>query len=125
MHFVNFPEVDITIQGMEGIKVPKMMKVRLIYDSKRIGDLKAWTLKELEEKLPEKQKESFTGKRICITVGSRGVPDEDLIVRTVLDWLKERGAKPFIVPAMGSHGGGTAEGQKEYISGYNITEETM
>jgi len=125
VHFVNFPEVDITIQGMEGIKVPKMMKVRQIYDSKRIGDLKAWTLKELEEKLPEKQKESFTGKRICITVGSRGVPDEDLIVRTVLDWLKERGAKPFIVPAMGSHGGGTAEGQKEYISGYNITEETM
>jgi len=125
MSFMEFPKVNITIEGMEGIKIPKMYKIKQIYDSSKIEDLKSWTLKELEEKLPEEQKESFKGKRICITCGSRGIPNQDLIVKTVLDWLKVKGANPFIVPAMGSHGGGTAEGQKDYLKGFNITEETM
>lgn len=125
MHFASFPEVNLTIKGMEDIRLPRMMKVRQIYDKLKIDDLKAWTEKELNGKLSEEQKRSFRGKRICITVGSRGVPDEDLIVKTVLDWLKTQGAEPFIIPAMGSHGGGTAEGQKEFIAGYGITEETM
>ncbi|MGB4589381.1 MAG: lactate racemase domain-containing protein [Clostridiaceae bacterium] len=125
MHFVDFPEIKLTIQGMEDVKIPRMMKVRQIYDKNRIEDIEGWVRKELENKLPEEQKTSFKGKRICITVGSRGIPSMDVIVKTVLEWLKEKGANPFIVPAMGSHGGGTAEGQKEFIAGYGITEESM
>ncbi|MBW8383712.1 MAG: nickel-dependent lactate racemase [Youngiibacter sp.] len=125
MHFVDFPEITLTIQGMEDVRIPKMMKVRQIYDKNRIEDIEGWIRKELETKLPEEQKVSLKGKRICITVGSRGIPDIDRIVKAVLDWLKEKGANPFIVPAMGSHGGGTAEGQKEFIAGYGITEESM
>lgn len=125
MHFVDFPETELTIQGMENITIPKMMKVRQIYEKDRIEDIEGWIREALETKLPVAQKSSFKGERICITVGSRGIPGIEKIVKTVLDWLKEKGANPFIVPAMGSHGGGTAEGQKEYISGYGITEESM
>lgn len=65
------------------------------------------------------------GMRIAITAGSRGIRNVDEITRSVVSFVKSRGAVPFIVPAMGSHGGATAEGQKEVLAGYGITEETM
>lgn len=61
---------------------------------------------------------------VAITVGSRGIADIVKIVRTVADMLKERGYCPFVLPAMGSHGGGTAEGQKKVLAELGITEET-
>lgn len=51
------------------------------------------------------------GMSIAITAGSRGIANVDLITRSIVDFVKARGAVPFIVPAMGSHGGATAEGQ--------------
>jgi uncharacterized protein (DUF362 family) len=65
------------------------------------------------------------GDRIAIAVGSRGITAIDCIVRAIVQVLKDKGAQPFIVPAMGSHGGGTAEGQADILAGYGITEETM
>ena len=65
------------------------------------------------------------GMRIAITAGSRGIRNVDEITRSVVAYVKSRGATPFIVPAMGSHGGATAEGQRELLAGYGITEETM
>ncbi|MEA4928431.1 MAG: lactate racemase domain-containing protein [Candidatus Limiplasma sp.] len=65
------------------------------------------------------------GMRIAVTAGSRGIRNVDEITRSVVAWVKSRGALPFIVPAMGSHGGATAEGQKELLAGYGITEQTM
>ena len=65
------------------------------------------------------------GMHIAITAGSRGVANVDIITRTIVEVCKERGAHPFIVPAMGSHGGANAEGQKELLAGYGITEEAM
>lgn len=65
------------------------------------------------------------GMRIAITAGSRGIRNVDEITRSVAACVKSRGAVPFIVPAMGSHGGATAEGQKALLAGYGITEETM
>jgi hypothetical protein len=62
------------------------------------------------------------GKRLALTVGSRGIANLQEIVREVCGWLKERGAQPFIIPAMGSHGGGTAEGQRQVLAEYGITE---
>lgn len=121
MKFINFPPMEIKVEGMEEIKMPKMMKIKQIYDKSKIQDLKLWIENEMESNISNK--DNFNGKRICITVGSRGIPKLDLIVKTLVNKLKEWGASPFIVPAMGSHGGGTAEGQKEYIAGYNITEE--
>ena len=65
------------------------------------------------------------GMQIAVTAGSRGIRNVDEITRSVVAWVKSRGATPFIVPAMGSHGGATAEGQKELLMGYGITEESM
>lgn len=62
---------------------------------------------------------------IAVTAGSRGVANVNVITRAIVDFCKEKGAHPFIVPAMGSHGGALAEGQKELLAGYDITEESM
>lgn len=65
------------------------------------------------------------GMSIAITAGSRGIRNVDIITKAIVDFVKSRGAKPFIVPAMGSHGGATAEGQLEVLESYHITPETM
>ena len=65
------------------------------------------------------------GARIALAVGSRGIANIDHIVKTVADCLISVGAKPFIVPAMGSHGGAVAEGQAELLEGYGISERIM
>jgi hypothetical protein len=63
------------------------------------------------------------GQTVAITAGSRGVANIALIIKAAVSHLKSLGAAPFIVPAMGSHGGGTAEGQRELIEGYGVTEQ--
>ena len=65
------------------------------------------------------------GMRIAVTAGSRGIRNVDEITRSVVACVRAHGASPFIVPAMGSHGGATAEGQRELLAGYGITEEKM
>ena len=65
------------------------------------------------------------GMRIAITAGSRGIRNVDEITRSVAAYVRSREATPFIVPAMGSHGGATAQGQRELLAGYGITEEAM
>jgi len=65
------------------------------------------------------------GARVGIAVGSRGIANIDVVAKSVVDAVKELGASPFIFPAMGSHGGGTAEGQASVLHHYGITEESM
>ena len=65
------------------------------------------------------------GMSVAITAGSREITNIDQVIRTVVDFVKSCDGNPFIFPAMGSHGGATAEGQLEVLAGYNITEETM
>ena len=110
--FINFPEVHTPIQGMENVPIPNMVTIRQSYDSTKIEDIKSHMLAEMEK---VQNKESYKGKRICITAGSRGIPHLDLMIRTICDTLKTWGAEPFIIPAMGSHGGATAEGQVEML----------
>jgi len=65
------------------------------------------------------------GETVAITAGSRGVANIATITRTVIEELKALGARPFIVPTMGSHGGATPEGQVDVLRHYGITEERM
>ena len=123
MKFIDFPKMNVTIEGMDTIRIPKMMKIKQVYDKSKIEDIPAWIAQQMTDNL--KDKNAFKGKRICITAGSRGIPHLDVIIKTIVDKLKEWGAEPFIIPAMGSHGGATPEGQKELIAGYGITEEAM
>ncbi|MCI1966041.1 MAG: nickel-dependent lactate racemase [Oscillospiraceae bacterium] len=108
---------------MDAVPIPKMVKIHQAYDPQKIDDIKAHLLNELNTKVQDKGR--FKGKRICITAGSRGIPGLDVMLRTMCDTLKEWGADPFIIPSMGSHGGGTAAGQLEMLEGYNVTEKSM
>lgn len=65
------------------------------------------------------------GDSVAVPVGSRGIANIALIIKSTVDYLKSLGAEPFIVPAMGSHGGGTAEGQAQVIASYGVTEAAM
>ena len=65
------------------------------------------------------------GMKVAVTAGSRGLDAYVPLLRQLITTLKEMGAQPFVVPAMGSHGGATAEGQKDLLNGYGITEEAM
>ena len=65
------------------------------------------------------------GARIALTGGSRGIADIVPILRTLVEELQSRGAIPFLIPAMGSHGGATAEGQIEMMAGYGMTETAL
>ena len=65
------------------------------------------------------------GQRICITCGSRGISNLCLVMETIVSLVYACGGKPFIVPAMGSHGGSTAEGQRSILESLGITENSM
>ena len=65
------------------------------------------------------------GQTVALTVGSRGVVNIDAIARAAVDHLLALGACPFIIPVMGSHGGGTADGQRSLLEHYGVTEATM
>ena len=66
-----------------------------------------------------------SGSRIAVGVGSRGIANIDIIVKGVVDAWLARGVRPFVIPVMGSHGGGTAEGQREVLAHYGVTEEFL
>lgn len=65
------------------------------------------------------------GARIAVTAGSRGIANIELILRTVVGVLREKGTQPFIVAAMGSHGGSTVQGQLDVLKSLGITESSM
>jgi Lactate racemase N-terminal domain len=65
------------------------------------------------------------GETVAITCGSRGIANYAVIIKAVVDYFKKLNAKPFLIPAMGSHGGGTAEGQREMLVTLGIKEEVI
>lgn len=69
--------------------------------------------------------ERLKGKRIAITAGSRGIASISEIIKGVVEFVREKGGEPFVFPAMGSHGGATAEGQVAILRDYGITEEAI
>lgn len=68
---------------------------------------------------------TLRGRRIAVSVGSRGIASLSEIVRGICGWLKEQGAQPFVFPAMGSHGGATGEGQRKVLEDYGITPQSV
>jgi hypothetical protein len=120
--FIEFPEIQIPIGGLDRVQIPAMVTIRQKYVSDRIEDVVGHVHGRMAQ-VPDKQR--YKGKSLALTVGSRGIPHLAEIVRTICDVLKEWGTIPFIIPAMGSHGGANAEGQTEMLAGYGITEEAM
>ncbi|MGX8774417.1 MAG: hypothetical protein ACSW8G_05100, partial [Bacillota bacterium] len=108
-------------EAVRNIRLPEMVKVRQTFDDEHLED----TAAAVREAALPFAAEMTAGLTAAVLVGSRGITDIDLIAKTVVDVLKEAGVRPFIIPAMGSHGGGTSEGQEEVLRDYGITEETM
>jgi hypothetical protein len=103
------------------MEIPRLIKVRQYFKREYIEDVEDRVRGEIL-KLGISIK---PGSEIAIAVGSRGIRNIDRIVKATVEVVKEMGGKPFIVPAMGSHGGATAKGQKELLEGYGIREEVI
>ena len=99
---------------------PQIFRLRQTFDAVRVDDVAA----EVQAQLARLDlgQTVRAGQSVAITAGSRGVANVALMMRAIVEHLKGLGASPFIVPAMGSHGGGTAEGQRRLLESYGITE---
>lgn len=102
--------------------LPKLVKIRQHFDPQEIENPEEALLAQLAK--PEIRERIRPGMKIAVGVGSRGIAELPLLVRTLVTGLAELGAEPFIVPAMGSHGGATAEGQREMLANLGVTEES-
>lgn len=110
---------------LEGIQIPRMFHAQQSFPAEKIQPEKIPVVVYKELSKPEISQRIKPGMTIAITAGSRGVANVDIITKAIVDFCLEKGAAPFIVPAMGSHGGAMADSQKELLAGYNITEESM
>ena len=110
---------------LQGVEIPRMFRARQSFPEAAIlpQDLPQVIFAELSK--PEIAGQIKPGLRIAITAGSRGIANVAIITKAIVDFVKTRQAEPFIVPAMGSHGGATAEGQLEVLAGYGITPDRM
>lgn len=107
------------------IKLPKFYKVRQNFDRTHIPRGEIPEIIKSKCSFYFSDKKIHPGMTVALTAGSRGVANIDIIIRALVEFFQARQAKPFIIPAMGSHGGATAQGQKEILEGYGITEEAM
>ena len=100
-----------------------MRLVRQRLDGTEVQDFEATLAASVRARLRELRLPH--GARVAIGVGSRGVSPIVEVVSTLVAELREVGARPYVVPAMGSHGGGTAEGQARVLAGYGIDESQL
>jgi hypothetical protein len=100
---------------------PEIFRIRQKFDRPVIDDIPA----EVEAELSRLNLGAAIqpGQSVAITAGSRGIANIHIIIKSIVSHLKGLGAEPFVVPAMGSHGGATAEGQRSIVEGYGITED--
>ena len=106
---------------LAGVPIPEVVTVRQSLPRPRLAP------GQLEETLSPGALAGLVrrGESIAVAVGSRGVADQPAVVARLVASLRAAGAEPFIVPAMGSHGGATGEGQAELLAGMGISERTV
>lgn len=111
---------SLDLKRFPAIALPRFAKVKQHFEKERIGDIVKEVRAQLATHLTHLQ-----GKKIAIGIGSRGIANIREIAKTLVDELITAGAKPLIIPTMGSHGGATASGQAEVLASYGITPESM
>src|SRR5712691_9935641 len=105
------------------LPLPRFLKVRQEVPRDHVADVAQAVRDELQRiGLPQNLHQ---GASVAITAGSRGIADIPLVIRSVAEVVREAGAEPFVVPAMGSHGGATPEGQRHVLAEYGITEASV
>src|SRR5262249_32988031 len=102
---------------------PNIVRIRQHLDRPRVEDIPGAATAALQRL--DLGRRIRPGQTVALTAGSRGIAHIPSILRAVADHLKKLGAQPFLVPTMGSHGGGTAEGQRKIIESYGITEAAV
>jgi hypothetical protein len=100
---------------------PRIVRIRQHFEGPRVTDVAAAVTAALEPL--DLGRRIRPGQSVALTAGSRGIANIPVILRGTAAFLRKLGARPFLVPAMGSHGGGTAEGQRHLLESYGITEE--
>ena len=103
--------------------LPKMYRIRQTFERPVVKDVADTVSSELKKLGLEKN--AKPGQRVAITAGSRGIANMAEILKATADFLKSIGTQPFVFPAMGSHGGATAEGQVALLAHYHMTEEFL
>jgi hypothetical protein len=103
------------------LTLPQQMLVEARLPSRPLADPGAQAASRLRGRLDG----SWSGRRVAVAAGSRGIDRYAEVVAAVVATLKEAGARPFVMPAMGSHGGGTAPGQVEVLETLGVTEATV
>jgi len=106
---------------MIGAMLPTMLRLRQTFARPQVTDIPGTVARSLEAAgLGIKR-----GDTVAVGAGSRGIANVDVVVGATVRWLRDLGARPIVFPAMGSHGGGTAEGQLSVLEHYGVTEATM
>src|SRR5258708_25171491 len=100
---------------------PRMVRVRQTFPRPRVADIP----RSVAEALSGAATPIKRGDTVAVGAGSRGIANIAVIVGAAVRWLQDLGARPFVFPAMGSHGGGTPEGQLSVLEHYGITEAAM
>lgn len=105
---------EVVSKLLYDVEIPKMFRVRQIFPDKRVGHTNSDIINRQLE-LSKFSDQIKPGMNIAITVGSRQIANITIITRAIVDFVKLCGAHPFIIAAMGSHGGATSEGQREIL----------
>lgn len=103
--------------------LPRLVEIRQEFPDRALADVYKAVREEMDA--ADWVAAVPAGSRIAVGVGSRGIANIDTIVRGVVDAWRDRGVKPLIIPVMGSHGGGTPEGQREVLEHYGVTEPAV
>jgi hypothetical protein len=106
---------------LEPITVPKVLRARQIFERPRLDDIEGEIIRGVER--CGALRDVKPGHKIAVTAGSRGISNMPRILKTVAGCLKGAGCEPFLFPAMGSHGGATAEGQRRILEDMGVTED--
>lgn len=108
---------------LKGIELPRVVKIRQKFQVTEINDIPGTMHQEFAKAdIGDRIKK---GMRIAIAVGSRGMDKIPELVRLTVEEIRQRGGEPFVVPAMGSHGGATAAGQAKVLANLGVTEESV
>jgi hypothetical protein len=105
------------------MQFPEIFRLRQHFERPRVEDVAGEVLARLTKlNLAAKIR---PGQSVAVTAGSRGIANIPTILRAIVEHLRSLGAKPFLVPAMGSHGGGTAQGQRAIVESFGVTESAV
>src|SRR5260221_6010604 len=108
-------KIEVNIAGGLDVALPRMVNVRQKFDGTHLGDIPATVAREFQR--PEVRARVKSAQAIAVGCGSRGIANIATIARCVIRELQALGARPFIFPAVGSHGAATAEGPRNVLAG--------